>query len=67
MGLVYDFTQQGRSKIYANYARYYESVPLDLADRSFPGERQGGFVHFRKPANGSAGCDPLKHGAILEK
>jgi hypothetical protein len=40
VGLIYDFTQQGRSKIYGNYARFYESVPLDLVDRSFPGERQ---------------------------
>jgi len=40
VGVIYDFTQQGRSKIFVNYARYYESVPLDMADRSFPGERQ---------------------------
>ncbi|HSE46713.1 MAG TPA: TonB-dependent receptor, partial [Gemmatimonadales bacterium] len=35
VGLVWDFTQQGRSKIYASYARYFENVPLDLADREF--------------------------------
>lgn len=58
LGLVYDFTQQGRSKVFANYARYYESVPLDLADRSFPGERQGGFTHARTAPTGM-GCDPL--------
>jgi TonB dependent receptor len=38
VGLIYDFTQQGRSKIYANYARYYEGYTLDMADRSFPSE-----------------------------
>ncbi len=35
IGLIWDFTQAGRSKIYANYARYYENVPLDVADRAF--------------------------------
>jgi hypothetical protein len=40
VGLIYDFTRQGRSKIFANYGRFYESVPLDMVDRSIPGERQ---------------------------
>jgi hypothetical protein len=40
VGVVYDFTQQGRSKLFANYARYYEGIPLDMADRSFPSEPQ---------------------------
>lgn len=64
VGIIYDFTQQGRSKLFGNYARYYESVPLDLADRAFPGERQGGFIRYRNEgAAGTTpdnrGCDPL--------
>jgi hypothetical protein len=58
VGVIYDFTQQGRSKIYANFARYYEGVPLDIADRSFPGEVQ---VTSRRAAYNAAkntGCDP---------
>lgn len=39
VGVIYDVTQAGRSKLYANYARYYESVPLNLVDRLIPGER----------------------------
>jgi outer membrane receptor protein involved in Fe transport len=35
VGLIWDPTQAGRSKIYASYARYYENVPLDVADRAF--------------------------------
>jgi len=35
VGLIWDPTLQGRSKIYASYARYYENVPLDAADRAF--------------------------------
>ncbi|AGC48382.1 TonB-dependent receptor [Myxococcus stipitatus DSM 14675] len=36
VGVVYDFTQQGRSKLFVNYARFFENVPLDMADLSFP-------------------------------
>jgi len=35
---IYDFTGQGRSKISANWGRYYEMIPLDMSDRSFNGE-----------------------------
>lgn len=63
VGLVYDFTQSGRSKIFANYARFYEGVPLDIADRDFPPERQVAFSRTRVAGangNGNLGCDPLK-------
>src|SRR5262249_47320944 len=36
IGAIYDFTQQGRSKLFFNFARFYENVPLDMADLSFP-------------------------------
>jgi hypothetical protein len=52
VGAVYDFTQQGRSKLFANYARYYESVPLDIVDRAFGNESQIASVHL------SSVCDP---------
>jgi phage gp45-like len=38
VGVIYDPTQQGRAKIFANYARYYENVPLGLADGALTGE-----------------------------
>jgi len=53
VGLVYDFTQQGRSKIFVNYGRYYENIPLDIADRELSVE--SGLVG-RHPF---AGCSPL--------
>ena len=37
-GVIYDPTQAGRSKIFVNYARYFENVPLDLADVALSGE-----------------------------
>ncbi|MDB4967352.1 MAG: TonB-dependent receptor plug [Myxococcales bacterium] len=38
VGAIYDFTRKGRSKIYASYGWFYESIPLDLNDRQFSGE-----------------------------
>ena len=65
VGIVYDITQQGRSKIYANFARYYESIPLNLVDRAFPGESQVGSRHRTKLANNPSNapvCDPTQPG-----
>lgn len=52
IGGIFDFTGQGRSKIFANYARYYENVPLNLADSLF--------VHrpFTVSVVGADVCDP---------
>lgn len=41
VGLVWDATQNGRSKLYANWGRFYESVPMDINIRAFGGEIQG--------------------------
>ena len=38
IGLLYDWTKEGRSKVYVNYGRYFESIPMDINDRSFGGE-----------------------------
>ena len=59
LGLVWDPTQQGRSKVFVNYGRYYEYIPLDIADRSLSGSQsfiQG--VHQCNPLQvGRTGCD----------
>jgi hypothetical protein len=34
IGVVWDPTQQGRAKLFANYGRYYEYIPLDISDRA---------------------------------
>ncbi|WP_394838674.1 TonB-dependent receptor [Pendulispora rubella] len=52
IGAIFDPTQHGRSKIFASYARYYESVPLNIADRGT------GESHVLSTARGAA-CDPL--------
>jgi outer membrane receptor protein involved in Fe transport len=61
VGLIWDPTQQGRSKLYASYARYYENVPLDLAVRAFGSEYRiegtylapAGDCHPRSPTTAS--------------
>jgi Carboxypeptidase regulatory-like domain len=40
IGLIYDFTGRGLSKVYGSYGRFYEYVPLDMADRSLSAETQ---------------------------
>jgi len=59
VGVIYDPTQSGRAKIMASFARTYESVPLDLADRALSPEpgissqhRAGGGV----PGNPNPPC-----------
>ncbi len=38
VGLLYDWTKEGRSKVYTHWGRFYESIPMDINDRSFGGE-----------------------------
>jgi outer membrane receptor protein involved in Fe transport len=40
IGAIYDWTQEGRSKVYVHWGRFYESIPMDINDRSFGGEVQ---------------------------
>ncbi|WP_394849400.1 TonB-dependent receptor [Pendulispora brunnea] len=39
IGVIFDPTQNGRSKLFASYSKFYESVPLNIADRG-TGESQ---------------------------
>lgn len=61
IGLIFDPTQSGHAKLFVNYARYYQSVPLNLADRAGSGEPSTQSTHFApgtEPMGGMA-CDPL--------
>ena len=58
LGVVWDPTQQGKAKIFVNYGRYYENIPLDLADRSLSIETQLRANQACDPlVDGVAGCD----------
>ena len=38
LGVVFDPSNQGRSKIFAHYGKFYETIPMNLAARYFGGE-----------------------------
>jgi outer membrane receptor protein involved in Fe transport len=38
LGVIYDPTLEGRSKVYAHWGRYIEAIPMNINDRSFGGE-----------------------------
>ena len=40
IGFVWDVARNNRSKLYANWGRFYESIPMDINIRSFGGEVQ---------------------------
>ena len=51
IGLVWDFAQNGRSKAYVHYGKFYESIPLDVDVRAFGNERYT-FLFYYYPDNG---------------
>ncbi|MFV2073330.1 MAG: TonB-dependent receptor domain-containing protein, partial [Thermoanaerobaculales bacterium] len=38
LGFVWDFLGNGKSKIYAHWGKFYETIPMDIVIRSFGGE-----------------------------
>ncbi len=52
IGLTWDVTRNGRSKLYAHYGQFFESVPLDINARAF-GREQFNFYYFYYPEDGS--------------
>ena len=52
LGVVWDVEGNGRSKLYANWGRFYESIPQDITVRSFGGEVMAFSYNFSpNPAN----------------
>jgi hypothetical protein len=61
LGLIFDPTQAGKSKLFANYARYYENAPLGFADGILVGEPQLHGGHLAKTTDTPGGCDPRNY------
>jgi len=38
LGVIWDPTAEGHSKIYGSWGRFFEGIPMDINDRSFGGE-----------------------------
>ena len=52
IGFVWDVARNNRSKLYANWGRFYESIPMDINIRAFGGEVQCFCYNFSPdPAN----------------
>jgi outer membrane receptor protein involved in Fe transport len=59
-GIVYDPTQEGRSKFFAHYGRFYESIPMDINSRAYGGEvinQTYVLPGFCDPLNAPETCD----------
>jgi hypothetical protein len=46
LGLIWDIANNGRSKLYTNFGRFYESIPLDINIRTFGGETSSQTINF---------------------
>ncbi len=57
LGITWDPTNEGRAKIYGAWGRFYESIPMDINDRSFGGEVSDLQTFTRKNACGV--IDPM--------
>ena len=56
IGLIYDWTGRGLSKVYASFGRFYEYIPLDMGDRALSVETQ--VQYFTNAANCGVASDP---------
>ena len=60
VGIIYDPTQQGRSKLYASFARYYQNAVLTMFNSQFSNITRIQATRNRAPAGDAPGCEPLR-------
>ena len=51
LGVVWDPTNTGKAKVYANYGRFYENIPQDINIRAFGGELTAFSYNFSPDAS----------------
>jgi len=51
IGFTWDFANNGRSKLYGHYGKFYQAIPLNLNVRAFGNEAYD-FYYYEYPANG---------------
>jgi len=64
VGFVWDPTHEGKAKLFGNFARFYETVPLDIADRTFPGQVENLAYKYSSTSGASPYCNPLTQGRV---
>jgi outer membrane receptor for ferrienterochelin and colicin len=68
LGVIWDPTGDHKSKVFGNYGRFYEQLPMDLVIRSFSYERQPRIINYSPTdisPNASAESDLATPSAIL--
>ncbi|MFM2153717.1 MAG: Oar protein [Pseudomonadota bacterium] len=58
VGVIVDPSREGRSKLFASYGWFYESLSLGLLDRQFPNEKQIVARRDKQTEETPAGCNP---------
>lgn len=62
LGFIYDPTQEGKSKLFGHWGRFYENIPMDMNVRSFGGETSiSSVVGVDQSGTPDNSC-PLDHG-----
>jgi hypothetical protein len=46
LGFVWDPARNGRSRVFANYGRFYQSIPLTINTRSFGDEKWDSYIYY---------------------
>ncbi|HET7433100.1 MAG TPA: TonB-dependent receptor [Thermoanaerobaculia bacterium] len=57
VGVIWDVLKNGRSKLFGNYGRFFESIPMDINIRAFGGELQC-FCYNFDPSPNALAPDP---------
>jgi hypothetical protein len=66
LGVIWDVQNNGRSKAYANYGRYFEDIPMDINIRAFGGELVCFCYNFSSdPANWQPDATAPRRSSIL--
>ncbi len=70
LGVIWDFARKGRSKAFAHYGRFYESIPMTINIAAMGAGREQGFSFYYPEAGGlpSLGQDglPVDPGILVE-
>jgi outer membrane receptor protein involved in Fe transport len=67
IGFSYDWTKEGRSKVYASYGRFYESIPMDLNQIAFGGETDYIAKYTNQQCGGAEGTDPTTGEPVYQR
>ncbi len=68
VGFTWDYAHNGRSKLFAHYGKFYESIPLDINVRAFGNESYDMYYYWYPdsglPSRGEGGILPVNPGYL---